>query len=306
MEHGKSLSMTLTWTKYSHTVLCFFVSHFFSCSIWFLCFWTRIHPRTFRFITIIGPAKWHLIPNCGWSDWVFSTLMRIIIMIIIHGIMRELLMLPNLRVQGETGLHLQKEGGVEAVGLTEEKEEEKVHFPNPKTCWLPPHQPDQTNPVTFKSFESWGWEEEEEEDEGEEEEEESKWQTWWQDLLKTWEKWSYDEERGGVGGVEALPWTSRNAARPSFHTVSKQNLLPLTVRRDVWGAAAIAVGSLGSFDVKVQQLHLQRNTNEMTVWWDFHSFGAGIKKCTLPVFLCIKLCVFKKPDSRWSGAHGGI
>lgn len=163
-----------------------------------------------------------------------------------------------------------KKGGVEAVGLTEEKEEEKVHFPNPKTCWLPPHQPNQTNPVTFKSFESWGREEEEEEDEGEEEEEESKWQTWWQDLLKTWEKWSYDEGGGSCSSALDIQERCPSILPHSF----QQNLLPLTVRRDVWGAAAIAVGSLGSFDVKVQQLHLQRNTNEMTVWWGFHSFGA--------------------------------
>ena len=32
---------------------------------------------------------------------------------------------------------------------------------------------------------------------------------------------------------------------------------PLAVRGDVRGAAAVAVGGLGSLDVQVQQLHLQ-------------------------------------------------
>lgn len=43
----------------------------------------------------------------------------------------------------------------------------------------------------------------------------------------------------------------------SIHRVSTWNLPPLTVRGDVWGTAAIAVGRLGPLDVQVQQLHLQ-------------------------------------------------
>lgn len=76
---------------------------------------------------------------------------------------------------------------------------------------------------------------------------------------KAQRSWSYDddekeeEEEGklGDGEVGKKPgWISSNAVHPQGFP--KVNLPPLTVRGDVRGTAAIAVGRLGSLDVQVQ------------------------------------------------------
>lgn len=63
---------------------------------------------------------------------------------------------------------------------------------------------------------------------------------------------SYDEKEEAWRSLTEVRPRLGNPPAPSVHRLSKEKSPWLTVRGDVWGTAAVAVGRLGSFDVQVQ------------------------------------------------------
>lgn len=146
----------------------------------------------------------------------------------------------NLRAERETGFFWQK-----VMWRLREMRRRKCIFYIRilRTCWCPPPQSKINPQLHSKSFQVKGGEDEQSNKQVAEGRISSKrdknTELWWEGREA---RRSLTEVRPRLG----------NPPPPSVHRLSKEKSPWLTVRGDVWGTAAIAVGGLGSFDVQVQ------------------------------------------------------